>query len=246
MRASVESIWATASSFRHSSWQCPPNSIFGSHRALVMTPQLQQAIKLLQLSNIELAAFVEQELERNPLLERGQPDADTGETQPETQADPPNGGAQRTTTPRMPTTRQRQSGLPARPPLLAMTSRSGPMTPVPCGRDRCPAAASTAMIWPESSKPSPRRHRSMTILARQIYLGDHRTGGAHRCHLPARSARRGRLSDRRPGRGRTPSGLHTRVPGPRRRQGPALRPAGHLRPRPEGMPGAAIGRFEPA
>ncbi len=34
-----------------------------------MTPQLQQAIKLLQLSNMELAAYVEQELERNPLLE---------------------------------------------------------------------------------------------------------------------------------------------------------------------------------
>ncbi|MCW5724352.1 MAG: RNA polymerase factor sigma-54 [Maricaulaceae bacterium] len=39
-------------------------------QSLVMTPQLQQAIKLLQLSNIELAAFVEAELERNPLLER--------------------------------------------------------------------------------------------------------------------------------------------------------------------------------
>ena len=37
---------------------------------LVLTPQLQQAIKLLQLSNLELSAFVEQELERNPLLER--------------------------------------------------------------------------------------------------------------------------------------------------------------------------------
>lgn len=37
---------------------------------LVMTPQLQQAIKLLQLSNLELTAFIEQELERNPLLER--------------------------------------------------------------------------------------------------------------------------------------------------------------------------------
>jgi RNA polymerase sigma-54 factor len=34
-----------------------------------MTPQLQQAIKLLQLSNIELAEYCEQELERNPLLE---------------------------------------------------------------------------------------------------------------------------------------------------------------------------------
>ncbi len=42
--------------------------------SLVMTPQLQQAIKLLQLSNVELAAFVETELERNPLLERDERD----------------------------------------------------------------------------------------------------------------------------------------------------------------------------
>ncbi len=39
-------------------------------QALVMTPQLQQAIKLLQMSNLELQAFVESELEKNPLLER--------------------------------------------------------------------------------------------------------------------------------------------------------------------------------
>jgi len=39
-------------------------------QSLVMTPQLQQAIKLLQLSNLELSAFVEQELEKNPLLDR--------------------------------------------------------------------------------------------------------------------------------------------------------------------------------
>ncbi|MGH1417672.1 MAG: RNA polymerase factor sigma-54 [Hyphomicrobiaceae bacterium] len=37
---------------------------------LVMTPQLQQAIRLLQLSNMELTQYVETELERNPLLER--------------------------------------------------------------------------------------------------------------------------------------------------------------------------------
>jgi RNA polymerase sigma-54 factor len=40
-------------------------------QALVMTPQLMQAIKLLQLSNLDLAAYVEAELERNPLLDRG-------------------------------------------------------------------------------------------------------------------------------------------------------------------------------
>lgn len=38
-------------------------------QSLVMTPQLQQAIKLLQYSNLELAAFVQEEAARNPLLE---------------------------------------------------------------------------------------------------------------------------------------------------------------------------------
>ncbi len=46
-------------------------------QSLVMTPQLLQAIKLLVFSNTELANFVEEELERNPLLERAEdrPDA---------------------------------------------------------------------------------------------------------------------------------------------------------------------------
>jgi RNA polymerase sigma-54 factor len=38
-------------------------------QSLVMTPQLQQAIKLLQLSSLELSTYVETELEQNPLLE---------------------------------------------------------------------------------------------------------------------------------------------------------------------------------
>ncbi|GGG20618.1 RNA polymerase sigma-54 factor [Caldovatus sediminis] len=51
-------------------------------QSLVMTPQLRQAIKLLQSSNLEVAAFVEEELERNPLLERDErpdlPDPEAG------------------------------------------------------------------------------------------------------------------------------------------------------------------------
>jgi RNA polymerase sigma-54 factor len=43
-------------------------------QSLVMTPQLLQAIKLLQLSTTELQAYIETELERNPLLERDQRD----------------------------------------------------------------------------------------------------------------------------------------------------------------------------
>jgi RNA polymerase sigma-54 factor len=41
-------------------------------QSMVMTPQLLQAIKLLQLPNVELAAYIENELERNPLLERAE------------------------------------------------------------------------------------------------------------------------------------------------------------------------------
>ncbi|GER01990.1 RNA polymerase sigma-54 factor 2 [Iodidimonas gelatinilytica] len=41
---------------------------------LVLTPQLQQAIKLLQMANLELSGFIEQEMERNPLLELGEGD----------------------------------------------------------------------------------------------------------------------------------------------------------------------------
>ncbi len=49
---------------------------FRQSQALVMTPQLMQAIKLLQLSSLDLAAYVETELEKNPLLERSSDDDD--------------------------------------------------------------------------------------------------------------------------------------------------------------------------
>jgi len=47
---------------------------FRQSQNLVMTPQLQQAIKLLQLNNAELAEFVEGELAQNPLLEKADGD----------------------------------------------------------------------------------------------------------------------------------------------------------------------------
>ncbi|MGZ5836272.1 MAG: RNA polymerase factor sigma-54 [Xanthobacteraceae bacterium] len=58
---------------------------FRQTQALVMTPQLMQAIKLLQLSSLDLAAYVEGELERNPLLERANDDdeAPVGAAEPE-------------------------------------------------------------------------------------------------------------------------------------------------------------------
>jgi RNA polymerase sigma-54 factor len=40
-------------------------------QSLVMTPQLQQAIRLLALSNLEVESFIAEEIERNPLLDSG-------------------------------------------------------------------------------------------------------------------------------------------------------------------------------
>ena len=51
-----------------------------------MTPQLMQAIKLLQMSNLDLVAYVEAELERNPLLEKG--DGDNSESGAAAEAGP--------------------------------------------------------------------------------------------------------------------------------------------------------------
>src|ERR1700691_3649784 len=58
-------------------------------QALVMTPQLMQAIKLLQLSNLDLVAYVEGELERNPLLDQS---ADDTEPVADSEAVPPADG----------------------------------------------------------------------------------------------------------------------------------------------------------
>mgnify|MGYP002780096730 CR=1 FL=1 len=48
-------------------------------QSLVMTPQLQQAIKLLALSNLEIEAFIGEALEANPLLEAGEVSREAGE-----------------------------------------------------------------------------------------------------------------------------------------------------------------------
>ena len=83
-------------------------------QSLVMTPQLQQAIKLLQFSSNELREFVESELQQNPMLERDESSDDNRETEdrtledtaasnhasttPETPDDQPGNNTQRNTT----------------------------------------------------------------------------------------------------------------------------------------------------
>lgn len=70
-----------------------PKLVLRQGQSLVMTPQLLQAIKLLQFSNVELAAYVESEIERNPLLERVEDQPDREEPAPhERQAAESEGG----------------------------------------------------------------------------------------------------------------------------------------------------------
>lgn len=51
-------------------------------QSLVMTPQLVQSIRLLQFTHGELERFIEEEIEKNPLLERAEPQAE-GQSEPE-------------------------------------------------------------------------------------------------------------------------------------------------------------------
>jgi DNA-directed RNA polymerase specialized sigma subunit, sigma54 homolog len=46
------------------------------HQQLALTPQLQQAIRLLQLSSIELEMELRQAMESNPLLELSEPEGE--------------------------------------------------------------------------------------------------------------------------------------------------------------------------
>ena len=53
-----------------------PSLSIRQSQQLVLTPQLAQAIKLLQLSNLELDAYIAEELSKNPLLESRADDQD--------------------------------------------------------------------------------------------------------------------------------------------------------------------------
>ncbi|WP_417410732.1 RNA polymerase factor sigma-54 [Hoeflea sp.] len=58
-------------------------------QSLVMTPQLMQSIRLLQFSHVELTRFIEQEVERNPLLELVNAESEHAEAGPDIQPEAP-------------------------------------------------------------------------------------------------------------------------------------------------------------
>lgn len=69
----MQLAWLARSSL-HRRMGMSPKLVLRQSQSLQITPQLMQAIKLLQLSSLELSAFVERELIQNPLLERDDPD----------------------------------------------------------------------------------------------------------------------------------------------------------------------------
>src|SRR5262245_8087995 len=83
-RTFAASTWANVSRSRDQAMAISQRMDLRQSQSLVMTPQLQQSIKLLELSNLELAAFVEEQIESNPLLERADEDAAIDEPAPET------------------------------------------------------------------------------------------------------------------------------------------------------------------
>ena len=208
-----------------------------------MTPQLMQAIKLLQLSNLDLVAYVEAELERNPLLDRG------AETEPATgaadgaQADKPavNGEA--------PNGEDIAADIEARPRqgrtarrYLSGRRRIDPAADVGyagglfgMGRHRLRRPRRRRL---QSRSLRVRRNHAGGLAARAIDVRHHRSGAAHDRSIPDRSRRRDRLSERRARRGGGKA-RHQRRRGRSRPRHPAnFRSARHLRARPRRMPGA--------
>ena len=103
-------------------------------QSLVLTPQLQQAIRLLQMSNLELASAVDQEVAENPFLQRSDREAPPapgrgGTPRPRrcrSAARPAPTAARRRPRSARPTARCRSSGPPARrSTTIASRSRSG-------------------------------------------------------------------------------------------------------------------------
>ena len=64
-----------------------PSLSIRQSQQLVLTPQLAQAIKLLQLSNLELEAYLAEELSKNPLLESPSDDEAGPQVEPAVEGD---------------------------------------------------------------------------------------------------------------------------------------------------------------
>ena len=154
-------------------------------QALVMTPQLMQAIKLLQLSNLDLVAYVEAELERNPLLDRGartrrragEPDGaqSPGRSRPPT-ARRWNGSEPRS----RPSAAAKSRPRDARSTILARRCRADPAA------QRGDAGGLFGMGRRRLRRPRRRRLQSGSVRLRRDHAGGLAARAAQRSRLPIR------------------------------------------------------------
>ena len=99
-------------------------------QAMVLTPQLLQAIKLLQMPNVELSAFIESELASNPLLERAEEHEAAAGPEP-SEGEPGGPGRSRRSSPATGRRKRSKPTAPRSPPISARKSKthSIPITP---------------------------------------------------------------------------------------------------------------------
>ena len=180
---------------------------------MVLTPQLLQAIKLLQMPSGELSAFIETELERNPLLERA-------EERHEPRSSARSRSAERASARRLGVRNHARRGRRALPRDLGTevdnafdADRAGDRQPSARRRPTGPAliggpmagasAAAAATRTPPTSKPmSPRQESFSEFLTRQAMVALARSRRPPDRRRADRRARRGRLFPRRSRRNR--------------------------------------------
>ena len=209
-------------------------------QSLVMTPQLQQAIKLLQLSNVELAEYCEAELEKNPLLERDDRDAAPVSEAPETGAEAAAGERADVALSREDFSKASDMDEAAHDNMYDGEPRKAAEAPQ--------SGSLTDWTTVKSGNAYDGEDRLESSIAAGASLKDHLEGQLSiaallpedRMILPGadRCGGRGRLSARRPDGYRHAPGLRDRGCAGRAGRAAGLRSGGRGRPRPGRMPGA--------
>ncbi len=219
-------------------------------QALVMTPQLMQAIKLLQLSNLDLVAYVEAELERNPLLDSGAEDERApAENGPEQTQDNPSADGE---------TWNAGETEPSRNTIEdALDTRTEDVFPdAEITRPRAAEGPAGYSEWAAvgAGGRDDGEYNLEAFVPAETTLADWlREQLALAVALPARrmigqyliDRRRGRLCQRRSGRGRGKTRHQHQGSRGGARHAAKLRSAGHLRARSGRVPDAAAQRAQP-
>ena len=217
-----------------------PGLQFRLHQQLTLTPQLQQAIRLLQLSQLELEAELRQIAESNPLLEFAEEaeddedadgtDATTSTPARETVAAAPAAAEERRH--RRGTANGPTAAAPANQPIDFSSSSVGSSGSGSRGDDD---------FEPQNAAPETLQQH----LLWQLNLAPFDAAPAPDRHGADRRAQRGRLPDRRPGgdAGRAAGGLQRQRRGNRSGSPPAagFRPDRRRQPRPARLPARAAG-----